>query len=277
MAAQPLVLKSYESPRKTFDVNVMGTVNLLDIAFKKEFVKAIIVVTTDKVYLNDNSGRAFVETDPLEGKDPYSASKVGTEAVVSAWQQIRRVTGGPSIISVRSGNVVGGGDLASQRLVPDIIRAASTGTELIIRNPRSTRPWLFVLDPLIGYLLALEKSLEKGGPVRFNFGPKEKNMSVYEIVHISQTFFPKLAIKISNNQGYYTKEFLKLDLDSALSQKFLKWSQVISQVEGLRMTFSWWSEKIKNGRNARELCQTDIKTYFEEFARINNLNLRNTN
>ena len=94
MAAQPLVLKSYESPRETFDMNIMGTVNLLDIAFKKDFVKAIIVVTTDKVYRNDNSGKAFVETDPLEGKDPYSASKVGTEAVVAAWQQIAKVSGG---------------------------------------------------------------------------------------------------------------------------------------------------------------------------------------
>jgi CDP-glucose 4,6-dehydratase len=277
MAAQPLVLKSYESTRETFDVNVMGTVNLLDIAFKKEFVKAIIVVTTDKVYLNDNSGRAFIETDPLEGKDPYSASKVGTEAVVAAWQQIRRVTGGPSIVSVRAGNVVGGGDLASQRLVPDIIRAASTGRELIIRNPKSTRPWLFVLDPLIGYLLALEKSLEKGGSARFNFGPKDKNMSVYEIVHVSQTFFPEIEIKISNTQEYNTKEFLRLDLNSELSQKYLKWSQVISQAESLRMTFSWWSEKIKNGRSVRELCQADIKTYFEEFAKINNLNLPKTN
>ena len=94
MAAEPLVLKSYESPRETFDVNVMGTVNVLDIAFKKEFVKAIVVVTTDKVYRNDNSGRAFIETDSLEGKDPYSASKVGTEAVVAAWQQISKVSGG---------------------------------------------------------------------------------------------------------------------------------------------------------------------------------------
>jgi CDP-glucose 4,6-dehydratase len=90
MAAQPLVLESYKNPRETFDVNVMGTVNVLDIAFRKDFIKAIVIVTTDKVYRNDNSGQAFIESDPLEGKDPYSASKVGTEAVVAAWQQISR-------------------------------------------------------------------------------------------------------------------------------------------------------------------------------------------
>ena len=110
MAAQPLVLESYKSPRETFDTNVMGTVNILDAAFESDHVKAIIVVTTDKVYRNDNSGRAFIESDPLEGKDPYSASKVGAEAAVSAWQQIAKISDGPKVVSVRAGNVIGGGD-----------------------------------------------------------------------------------------------------------------------------------------------------------------------
>jgi CDP-glucose 4,6-dehydratase len=150
MAAQPLVLRSYESPRETFDVNTMGTVNVLDIAFKKAFVQAIIVVTTDKVYRNDNSGRAFVETDALEGKDPYSASKVGTEAVVSAWQQISRVSGGPCVVSVRAGNVIGGGDFAENRLIPDLVRSSLSSKVLNIRNSENVRPWQHVLEPLQG-------------------------------------------------------------------------------------------------------------------------------
>jgi CDP-glucose 4,6-dehydratase len=272
MAAQSQVLESYRNPRETFDINVMGTVNLLDISSRKDFVKAIIVVTTDKVYRNDNTGNAYVETDPLEGKDPYSASKVGVESVVSAWQQIVRVSSGPSIISVRAGNVVGGGDLASQRLVPDIIRAASSGRELIIRNPSSTRPWLFVLDPLTGYLLALEKSLEQKGLTSFNFGPKEKNLSVLEISQISQTFFPEMKIIFTDNLETNDKESSRLDLNSDMSQTYLKWNQVIAQAEALRMTFSWWSNKISKGSDVRELCQDNIKTYFEKITRINDVN-----
>ena len=104
MAAQPLVLESYENPRETFDVNVMGTANLLDLAFKKDYVEAVVIVTTDKVYRNDNSGSAFIETDPLEGKDPYSASKVGAEAVVAAWQQIGKIKGGPKDLKKKETN-----------------------------------------------------------------------------------------------------------------------------------------------------------------------------
>ena len=127
MAAQPLVLQSYKTPRETFETNVMGTANVLDAAFKTNSVEAVVVVTTDKVYRNDNSGQSFVETDPLAGKDPYSASKVGTESVVAAWQQIAKISGGPKVISVRAGNVIGGGDWAEDRLMPDLIRGLVSG------------------------------------------------------------------------------------------------------------------------------------------------------
>jgi CDP-glucose 4,6-dehydratase len=159
MAAQPLVLESYRLPKDTFDVNVMGTVNVLDSAFNTDSVKAVIVVTTDKVYRNDNSGLAFIESDPLEGKDPYSASKVGTEAVVAAWQQIQRTSGGPKVVAVRAGNVIGGGDWGDSRLLPDLIRSFSSGQKMTVRNPASTRPWQHVLDPLSGYISTLEAVL----------------------------------------------------------------------------------------------------------------------
>jgi CDP-glucose 4,6-dehydratase len=160
MAAQPLVLESYNNPFETFDINVMGTVNLLETSFNHDFIQSIVVVTTDKVYRNDNSGRKFIETDPLEGKDPYSASKVATEAVVSAWQQISKAQGGPRVISVRAGNVIGGGDFANNRIIPDLVRSIMIEKkDVVIRNPESTRPWQHVLDSLAGYILALEATL----------------------------------------------------------------------------------------------------------------------
>jgi CDP-glucose 4,6-dehydratase len=140
LAAQPLVLLSYQNPIETFQTNVLGTANLLDCSTKLDSVKKIIVATTDKVYKNFEDGRKYVETDALEGLDPYSASKVGTESVVAAWQQIAQVSGGPKVISVRAGNVIGGGDFAANRIIPDLIRGVMTNEPVEIRNPDSTRP-----------------------------------------------------------------------------------------------------------------------------------------
>jgi CDP-glucose 4,6-dehydratase len=263
MAAQPLVLKSYESPRETFDVNVMGTVNVLDIAFKKEFVKAIIVVTTDKVYRNDNSGRAFVETDPLEGKDPYSASKVGTEAAVAAWQQIAKVSGGPRVVSVRAGNVIGGGDFAENRIIPDLIRGVMTGKPVEIRNPDSTRPWQHVLDPCAGYLMALEDSLINDGPSHLNFGPTDKSLTVSEVAEIAKRIFPSMQLILQEAQSNEAKESMSLDLNSEKSLEYLKWSPSFDQNQAIESTFIWWHTTINNAAVINELCIQDVKRILE--------------
>ena len=259
MAAQPLVLKSYETPRETFDVNVMGTANVLDIAFKKDFVKAIIVVTTDKVYRNDNSGRAFVETDPLEGKDPYSASKVGTEAVVAAWQQIAKVSGGPRVVSVRAGNVIGGGDFAENRIIPDLIRGVMSGKPVEIRNPNSTRPWQHVLDPCKGYLMALEDSLLNTGSSHLNFGPTDKSLTVAEVVTIAKQVFPKLELFSPDSNLDAEKESQILDLNSEKSIKRLKWNPSFSQKQAIESTFYWWRKTMENKGVIKELCLQDVK------------------
>ena len=259
MAAQPLVLKSYENPRETFDVNVMGTINVLDIAFKKEFVKAIIVVTTDKVYRNDNSGRAFVETDPLEGKDPYSASKVGTEAVVAAWQQIARVSGGPRVVSVRAGNVIGGGDFADDRLIPDLIRGVISRTPVVIRNQDSTRPWQHVLDPLKGYLMALEACLMNFDLPNLNFGPSDKNLTVKEVARLANRFFPSLIVNVNETESIQNKESINLSLNSSLSLRDLNWSPSFSQEEAVRMSFGWWEKLLNNEAKVVELCRNEIR------------------
>jgi CDP-glucose 4,6-dehydratase len=257
MAAQPLVLKSYESPRETFNVNVMGTVNVLDIAFKKDFVKAIIVVTTDKVYRNDNSGRAFIESDPLGGKDPYSASKTGTESVVAAWQQIAKVSGGPRVVSVRAGNVIGGGDFAENRIIPDLIKSAISGQPIEIRNPSSTRPWQHVLDPLLGYLSALEFSLSNPNPSHFNFGPIEKSVQVSQIVQTARNFFPNIETRFSH-QNDVAYESRSLELDSSLSSLHLNWFPVFDQQKSIDMTFEWWKKAIETKTSASDLCRDDI-------------------
>jgi len=264
MAAQPLVLKSYESPRETFDVNVMGTVNVLDIAFKKDFVKAIIVVTTDKVYRNDNSGRAFVETDPLEGKDPYSASKVGTEAVVAAWQQIAKVSGGPRVVSVRAGNVIGGGDFAANRIIPDLIRGVMMGKPVQIRNPDSTRPWQHVLDPCKGYLLALENSLLNNFPLSINFGPSDEKISVKEIGALSVTRFRTMNFEDQNgNKTQMRKiEAETLALNSNLAYNEFGWQPKYSQIRGIEMSFEWWHKVLVQGIHPGEATREEIKRYL---------------
>lgn len=263
MAAQPLVLKSYKNPLETFDINVMGTANILDIAFKKDFIKAIVVVTTDKVYRNDNSERTFSESDPLEGKDPYSASKVGTEAVVGAWQQIARVSRGPKMIAVRAGNVIGGGDFAENRIVPDLIRGYQKKTKIIIRNPDSTRPWQHVLDPLFGYLLALEAILENTTISNLNFGPIGKSLSVRELVDLATQVIPifgdLIEVGVVSNDS---AEARILELDSRLSQEKLGWIPKWEQRLAIRKTFEWWKELHENRLEASELCRTDIRDYL---------------
>jgi CDP-glucose 4,6-dehydratase len=261
MAAQPLVLKSYESPRETFDVNVMGTVNVLDIAFKKDFVKAIIIVTTDKVYRNNNSGRAFIESDPLEGKDPYSASKVGTEAVVAAWQQIAKVVGGPRVISVRAGNVIGGGDFAKDRIIPDLVRGALSGKPVEIRNPESTRPWQHVLDPCTGYLMALEALLQGIELKALNFGPDTVSLEVHRVVETSREFFPEMKANTPHAAARSSSvESKVLELNPDFAQSLLNWKPRWSQEEAIRQTFQWWKLHLLTAIPAKELCILEIKS-----------------
>lgn len=263
MAAQPLVLESYKNPRETFEVNVIGTVNVLDIAFRKDFVKAILIVTTDKVYKNDNSGRAFIESDPLEGKDPYSASKVGTEAVVAAWQQISETTGGPKVLSVRAGNVIGGGDFAENRIIPDLIRGIITGEAVEIRSPNSTRPWQHVLDPLHGYIKALESSILGSDFKCLNFGPLDKSLTVSELVRIGIAHFPELSdLAYSNNKPTPLLESTSLELNPGKSIAELNWKPKWNQVDSISKTFTWWKKIFEESSNPETICIQNIEEFI---------------
>jgi len=267
MAAQPLVLESYKKPLETFEVNVMGTANLLSEAFSIETIKAIAVITTDKVYENDNSGRKFVETDPLSGKDPYSASKVGTEAVMSAWRQIQKVVGGPLLLSLRSGNVIGGGDWAEDRLIPDLVRAFSRKEMIILRHPESTRPWQHVLDPLLGYVAAMEYVLIANASDTFNFGPDSESLSVKKIAEISERSWPfPTNVGISGISSIKESEALTLNLDSQKAREILHWSPAWSQEKAVVSSLTWWNEVLNNGVKSADACAQDIEFALNRLA-----------
>lgn len=264
MAAQPLVMESYKNPRETFETNVLGTVNILESAFKEKSVQAVMVVTTDKVYRNDNQGTMFIESDALSGKDPYSASKVGAEAAIAAWQQIAKISGGPKVVSVRAGNVIGGGDWAENRLLPDIVRGYIEKKEITVRNAKSTRPWQHVLDPLHGYILALESSLDGGSNTAFNFGPNGESLNVEEIVNICSDLWALDFNFDSSDKGFAeSSEANYLQLDSSLAKKTLGWEPIWSQEAAVVSTMQWWDKCIRESTSPREASMSDIQHLLE--------------
>jgi len=267
LAAQSLVLKSYQEPLETFQTNAMGTANVLKAAFDTPSVEIVLVITTDKVYRNDNTGRRFVESDPLEGKDPYSASKVAAESVCAAWQQISKISGGPKVIVARAGNVIGGGDFAADRIIPDIIRGVITSQSTIIRNPHATRPWQHVLDPLAGYLLYLEGTLQKKiNHQALNFGPLEASLQVSEILDVGRRVFgDKANIVVKEEIG--NREAKALELDASLANQTLLWSPKWNQKEAINDTFTWWKTVLKDPRDAYNNCLRDIDSLIATLQR----------
>ena len=263
MAAQPLVKKSFEAPIETFETNVMGTVNILDTAIRTKSVKGIIAVTTDKVYKNDESGKRFQESDALSGKDPYSASKVGSEAAIAAWQHISKSFGGPQIVSVRAGNVIGGGDWSENRLMPDLIKGFSSSGQVEIRNPTSTRPWQHALDPLFGYLETLDAVLRCESSDAYNFGPIEKSLSVGVVAEIAKNCWHlPVEVRILSKEESNISEANSLDLDPSLAIKELDWHPAWTQIEAVASTINWWQKFITHDATALELCKLDLEDFF---------------
>jgi len=259
LAAQSLVLKSYQEPLETFQINCIGTANVLQAAFETPSVEIVLVITTDKVYRNDNTGIRFVESDPLEGKDPYSASKVAAEAVCAAWQQISKISSGPKVIVARAGNVIGGGDFADNRLIPDLIRSFLSGDKVNIRNPKATRPWQHVLDPLIGYLKYIEYSLSENQQVpALNFGPLEPSLEVCRVLEIFESTFQGKILSESElkNDAF---ESQRLDLAPTRATNLLGWEPRWNQEEAIAKTIEWWNKVIFEKSGAFEMCQNDIQ------------------
>ena len=254
LAAQPLVLTSYEQVFETYSTNVSGTLNVLDASLKSKALKGIIVITTDKVYLNNEQKRAFVEEDQLGGKDPYSSSKALADQLTQDWGRYNQQV--PLAIA-RAGNVIGGGDVSANRLIPDLITSISSGRTPVIRNPMSVRPWQHVMDCLNGYL-ALMEFVIKGKSGAFNFGPNQGDFhSVEEVTtHVLSQYG-----KSDWDKGDFAekKEAGFLTLDSTKAMKELNWSNQISFTQGLDFTVDWY-KAAASGEEMKEFSLKQIAT-----------------
>ncbi|HBC76070.1 MAG: CDP-glucose 4,6-dehydratase [Candidatus Wallbacteria bacterium GWC2_49_35] len=240
LAAQPLVLDSYETPRETFDTNVMGTVNVLEAARKTDCVRSVVIVTSDKCYDNRETIYAYREIDPLGGKDPYSASKGAAEIITASYAlSFFEADGRAGVASARAGNVFGGGDWAPNRIFPDCIKAISEGRDIIVRNPSAVRPWQHVLEPLGGYL-ALAEAVYKdkktfGGA--WNFGPQYNNIRPVKalVENIIKSAGRGRAIFESPTSAR-PKEAGLLYLDVAKALNYLGWAPVFSLEEAVGLS-----------------------------------------
>ena len=261
MAAQSLVRKSYEEPINTFATNVMGTVNLLQAVKTTGSTRVLINITSDKCYENKGTEKAFSENSPMGGYDPYSSSKGCAELVTSSFRnsffnlkEFERH--GCSLSSVRSGNVIGGGDWAKDRLIPDIMNSISKRIPTQIRNTRSIRPWQFVLEPLFGYLILAQRMWEEGKEFSepWNFGPDETDCkSVKWILEkISKELDDGFSWKEDTRDNPHEAEMLKLDCNKA--KKRLGWKTKLDVNETIEWTVNWYKEYFKN---------SDMKQYTE--------------
>ncbi len=241
MAAQALVRRSYREPAETFDTNVMGTVNLLNALRDAPNVKAVLIVTSDKVYENKEDGRAFRETDPLGGDDPYSASKAAAEIVTASMARSFFEERDIPVATARAGNVVGGGDFSEDRLVPDLWRAGKSGIPVSLRYPRATRPWQHVLDPVNGYLLYLER-LAAGdcGQRALNFGPGNAETLTVSVVADRVMGALGMATGWVQAEGEFPKEKQALTLDASLATETIGWVPRLDMEDTVRWTADWY-------------------------------------
>jgi CDP-glucose 4,6-dehydratase len=274
LAAQPIVRFSYQYPVETFTTNVLGTINILEAARECDAVNAFVNVTSDKCYENKERHIGYIETDPLGGYDPYSASKGCSEIVTGCWRnsffnlKYYGVKHNMLLASTRAGNVIGGGDWASDRLVPDIMRAVSQNEKVRIRNPHATRAWQHVLEPLSGYLLLGEKLLKgtKEFAEAWNFGPLEEgNVSVGEIVDRIKDDWPKIDYEI-NQDPNQPHEANILRLDSSKARSKLQWLPVWDGDDTIRRTTLWYRSFYEYGELQ---SNQDLKTYIVDAGNKN--------
>lgn len=270
MAAQPLVRDSYRNPPKTYETNIIGTVNLFEAARACKSVRAVLNVTTDKVYENKEIDKAYKEGECLGGYDPYSASKACSEIVTASYRDSffnpkdykkHRV----AVATARAGNVIGGGDWASDRLVPDFVRAVLSGGKIEIRNPGATRPWQHVLDPLNGYLMLCEK-LYTNGPKyagAWNIGPDLKDCK--SVGWIAQRFCELWGSSrtCSIQKGKHPHEAHFLKLDNAKAKKQLGWYPKWDINEAVARVVEW-TKAYEAGVSVREVCERQIREYEDD-------------
>jgi CDP-glucose 4,6-dehydratase len=281
LAAQSLVLTSYAQPAETFKTNVIGTLNLLEILRKNNLDPVVVNITTDKCYANFDSGVPFQEGDSLGGNDPYSASKAMVEILSNSYyqsffkskEQSSEKYGENSgtqqqslrLATVRAGNVIGGGDWNDNRLVPDFVRFLSRNEDIVLRNPASTRPWQFVLEPLYAYcLLAYKLSTEEGSKYcsAWNIGPDEDScVSVLELTRIFLSKWGSGDYKLDENSSE-AKEAKLLMLDSSKAKRELGWRPVLSIEQAISMTALWYKAFLENKSEIKDFTYSQIGDFL---------------
>ena len=246
MAAQSKVIDGLKFPVKTFETNYMGTINVLNSTAILKKIKTILIVTTDKVYENNKKVRRFSESDKLGGDDPYSASKASSEIIIDYYRKLMPKT---KIISVRAGNIIGGGDFGENRIIPDLIKAWIKNEKLLVRNPKSTRPWQYVLDVLITYMKLIEKSYKlKKMPLIFNVGPFKSNLSVDNLVHKLKIYFKDLKIIYEKRKNInFEKKHLFLDIKNSVN--FLKLKNDIDFNDRIQRTSVFYKQILNTKKN----------------------------
>lgn len=262
MAAQPIVRRSLVDPIETLETNIMGTAHLLEAVRLHAKPKAIVIITSDKVYDNDDQGIAFLEGDRLGGKDPYSASKAGTEIVASSYARSYFNKAGVPLVTARCGNIVGGGDYSVDRIIPDALRAFERGEPLVLRHPEATRPWLHVLDGVRGYLLYAEAAANGAiAEKALNFGPTEDApLPVARVADLMQK-------ALGAGQGWRHEpvpgsvEMKALAVNSDLARQALGWTDLIRGDDRITWTADWHAG-LSAGRSAADLCASQLEAYI---------------
>ena len=261
LAAQALVSDGYTDPVGTYATNVMGTINLLEQARQLSDVRAIVIVTTDKCYENLESTHAYVESDALGGHDPYSSSKSCTEIVAASWRRSFFTSGQAAIATARAGNVIGGGDWAPHRLVPDLLQAFTKGEEARLRNGQAVRPWQHVLEPLAGYLILAEQLWDdRSRACAWNFGPElEDCVSVAELAELLGRLWPRGG-RHTIQASPLPHEAGLLRLDASRAKQLLGWKPRWHLKEALRQTVEWHQAWL-GGSSMGNFCRQQIERY----------------
>ncbi len=272
MAAQPLVRESYKNPKETYEINVMGTVNLFDAIRFSKSVRAVVNVTTDKCYENKEWYWGYRENEPMGGYDPYSNSKGCSELVTASFRNSffnpeNYSTHKVAIASARAGNVIGGGDWAEDRLIPDFIKAITNNKKVLIRSPFAIRPWQHVLEPLSGYLTLAAKLYSEGVKYAsaWNFGPNDEDAKNVEWItnKICQLWKDNASYEIDSNIHPHEANYLKLDCSKAKS--ILNWYPVWN-IETTLLKIVEWNKGYKNEQDPYSLCLNQIKDFFKSIT-----------
>ena len=278
LAAQSLVRASYEDPSETFQTNILGAVNILDSIRKLDYVKACVIMTSDKCYQNLNSNHFHKETDPLGGNDPYSASKGAAEIITNSFRNSffnteKNHDKNTGIASVRAGNVIGGGDWARDRIIPDCITALTTEKKIRVRNSSSIRPWQFVLEPISGILWLSSKlyTNPKTYSTAWNFGPNQTNkITVEKIVqNIIKIWNRGDWVDVSKESKDQSIESVSLLLDSTKALNSLEWKTIYSLETAINETISWYKSYYSNHVSMRELSINQIEQYSKKANQMN--------